>query len=67
MGTNDITGDKIITRLPNAAFSSGYDRIWGNNPSTVITDDAIPQTIADMVEQDKDKKDDAIATNLSGN
>lgn len=57
MSTNDITGDKIITDAPSEAFRSGYDLIdWGNKP----------KTIADMVEQDKDKDDNAIAANLAG-
>lgn len=28
--TNDITGDRIVTKQSNDAFSEGWDLIWGN-------------------------------------
>lgn len=57
MSHNDITGDKIATDAPSEAFRNNYDLIdWGTKP----------KTIADMVEQDKDKDDLTIATDLSG-
>jgi hypothetical protein len=63
MSHNDITGDKIATGVATDAFREGHDRIFGKNPKVVIVDEV--QTIADMVEQEKDK--DAIATDLAGN
>jgi hypothetical protein len=59
MSHNDITGDKIATDVPSDAYRENWDRIFGKKP--------IPTTIADMVEQEKDKDDDAIAANLAGN
>lgn len=57
MSHNDITGDKIATDSPSEDFRNNYDLIdWGNKP----------KTIADMVEQEKDKDDDTIAANLAG-
>ena len=56
MSHNDITGDKIATDAPSEAFRNNYDLIdWGTKP----------KTLADMVEQDKDKDDLTIATDLS--
>lgn len=58
MSHNDITGDKIATDTPSEAYRENWDKIFGKKPV---------QTIADMVEQEKDKDDTAIAADLAGN
>ncbi len=36
MSKNDITGDRIASKVPSAKFDVGYDLIWGakNEPAT---------------------------------
>lgn len=29
MSKNDITGDKLVSKVQSEKFSEGYDRIWG--------------------------------------
>ena len=66
MSHNDITRDKIATDAASEAYRNNYDRIFGKNPSKVLVDE-VALTIADMVEQEKEKDDRTIAANLSGN
>ena len=30
MSKNDVTGDKLVSKVQSDKFSEGYDRIWGN-------------------------------------
>jgi hypothetical protein len=66
MSHNDITGDKIATDVASEAYRNNYDRIFGKTPSKVLVDE-VALTIADMVEQEKEKDDRTIAADLSGN
>lgn len=31
MSKNDITGDKLVSKVQSEKFSEGYDRIWGKS------------------------------------
>lgn len=37
MSKNDITGDKLVSKVQSEKFSEGYDRIWGK-PKSVAFD-----------------------------
>ena len=37
MSKNDITGDKLVSKVQSEKFSEGYDRIWGK-PESVAFD-----------------------------
>jgi hypothetical protein len=36
MSKNDITGDKLVSKVQSEKFSEGYDRIWGKSRSVVF-------------------------------
>lgn len=50
MSFNDITGDKIKTRVPTEKFSSGWDAIWGKKETKSDTD---KQRESDLERKDK--------------
>lgn len=46
MSKNDITGDKLVSKVQSEKFSEGYDRIWGK-PKSVAFD--IPKEVNDKL------------------
>ena len=41
MSKNDITGDKLVSKVQSEKFSEGYERIWGK-PKSVAFDVPLP-------------------------
>lgn len=46
MSKNDITGDKLVSKVQSEKFSEGYDRIWGK-PKSVAFD--VPKELSDKL------------------
>lgn len=46
MSKNDITGDKLVSKVQSEKFSEGYDRIWGK-PKPVAFD--MPKEVNDKL------------------
>jgi len=36
MSKNDITGDKLVSKVPSNKYSEGFDRIWGKLKSVAF-------------------------------
>lgn len=49
MSKNDITGDKLVSKVQSEKFSEGYDRIWGK-PKPVAFD--LPKEVNDKSDKD---------------
>ena len=50
MSKNDITGDKLVSKVQSEKFSEGYDRIWGK-PKSVAFD--VPKEVSDKLGTDE--------------
>ena len=53
MSKNDITGDKLVSKVQSDKFSEGYDRIWGK-PKSVAFDVPLPPAGYTAEELDRD-------------
>lgn len=44
MSRNDVTGDRLVTKVGTSAYSEGWDRIFGKKPKVVelvVTDEEL--------------------------
>ena len=53
MSKNDVTGDKLVSKVQSEKFSEGYDRIWGK-PKSVAFDVLLPPVGYTAEELDRD-------------